>query len=548
MDSSSSQNAEWVAEMFASSFNPSSRPSPRTDRGAPGSVNPSKSYVLPVPQGFSVRVFKGPTLSSRSYPAQVDLDYRPMSRGDSLSRQPSSHGARQDTSRKLIKAPPEDYAFPSTDRRSYENKPPGMGNRYANHPGAAHDTFIYERPLSTKSYYPSDMMNDDAESVFSLCTQASGSSGSSSTLSTETPQSTGLYHFRTESPASDSDRSYSPPPGYAQRAYPYPPLRTYSPPSDITPPSRPQSAEANRGEYIPYASRPLPTPPVSTRLRKDSIMLASERASPPNVPTHTRPRLTLARPEERSFEHVPSQHVASYPSVPMQRSTDDRGYTAPRGIHSSSMQDGPDTYVSPPPISRSTSLKRNGSYNSVPLPPGLESVPGAYPTMQMGADEFYGETPAAHRGPPIAPQRRNSDGNQPHLMPPRPVRSNTEPPPRSVRWDENLICPSPILPCDRRKGFFNRRGDQLWTNEGAYRPAPHGQEYPPDLDDYPEPGEGWQNEEGVRIDLRHRRIPRIPVRPALKQTNYNYLEHINIAGLITSSPVSADEESADHAD
>jgi hypothetical protein len=26
-----------------------------------------------------------------------------------------------------------------------------------------------------------------------------------------------------------------------------------------------------------------------------------------------------------------------------------------------------------------------------------------------------------------------------------------------VRWDENLICPSPVFP-NRRKGWFNRRG------------------------------------------------------------------------------------------
>ncbi|KAF9261336.1 hypothetical protein L218DRAFT_503147 [Marasmius fiardii PR-910] len=89
---------------------------------------------------------------------------------------------------------------------------------------------------------------------------------------------------------------------------------------------------------------------------------------------------------------------------------------------------------------------------------------------------------------------------------------------RSVRWNKNLICPSPVLPCNRRKGWFNRRGDQLWTNSGSYKAAPAGQEYPPDLDSYPEYGEGWMNEEGVKIDMMHRLVPKAPLRSALKQT------------------------------
>ncbi|KAG6899928.1 hypothetical protein C0993_005230 [Termitomyces sp. T159_Od127] len=87
---------------------------------------------------------------------------------------------------------------------------------------------------------------------------------------------------------------------------------------------------------------------------------------------------------------------------------------------------------------------------------------------------------------------------------------------RTVRWNENLICPSPIFPHQRRKGWFNRRGDQLWTNDGAYKPPAQGQEYPPDLDGYPEHGDGWMNEQGVRIDIAHRLIPKVPLKSALK--------------------------------
>ncbi|KAF8633071.1 hypothetical protein AX15_001522 [Amanita polypyramis BW_CC] len=145
---------------------------------------------------------------------------------------------------------------------------------------------------------------------------------------------------------------------------------------------------------------------------------------------------------------------------------------------------------------------------------------GSTPTSR----EYASYTP---RPPSAAPEphRRYSDGDVPQAPPFLPVDASGRPLPQSalyarrcVRWNDNLICPSPVLPSQRREGWFNRRGDQLWTNDGIYMPVPAGQEYPPDLDDYPEYGEGWMSEKGVRIDMGHRLIPKTPLRPALKQT------------------------------
>ena len=61
--------------------------------------------------------------------------------------------------------------------------------------------------------------------------------------------------------------------------------------------------------------------------------------------------------------------------------------------------------------------------------------------------------------------------------------------------------------------------DQLWTNDGGYKSPSAGEEYPPELDDYPEPGEGWMNEENTRIDMNHWLIPKRPLRSALKETS-----------------------------
>ncbi|KAH8116053.1 hypothetical protein DFH11DRAFT_1256791 [Phellopilus nigrolimitatus] len=90
---------------------------------------------------------------------------------------------------------------------------------------------------------------------------------------------------------------------------------------------------------------------------------------------------------------------------------------------------------------------------------------------------------------------------------------------RTVRFSERLICPSPVPLDRRRKGWFNKKGDQLWTNDGVFVPPDPGTEYPVDLNEYPDVGAGWMNEECIRIDMQHRLVPKAPLRPALKRSN-----------------------------
>ncbi|KAI0259706.1 hypothetical protein BC834DRAFT_798100, partial [Gloeopeniophorella convolvens] len=148
----------------------------------------------------------------------------------------------------------------------------------------------------------------------------------------------------------------------------------------------------------------------------------------------------------------------------------------------------------PGPVNMQGSVRRDSV--SAPQPP----VP-----VRRASDPLPAGT-----APPLAPVRRASDAaprGQGQLVSTR------------VRFDdENLICPSPIPMHERRRGWHNRRGDQLWTNKGDYKPVPKGLEYPPDLAGYPDYGEGWMNEEGVRIDMQHRLIPKAPLRSALKRT------------------------------
>lgn len=355
----------------------------------------TQNFFLPAPSGFSVQVFKTPALPTRPYAAKVDVDYRPMTRVDSQSRQPHGHVPRQqETTRKLSKAPPPPPEDPGFVKRSYDYKH-GSG-RYAIHAAHVPGTYIYERSVSSKSEYhyaPSDVTTE-CDSIFSVNTQIS--SGSSSSSVTDSPPNTRMLQIKATSPSSEQTRTRSPP-SYQHRGTATFPLGHSCPSCGETSPL-PRPSSANKGDYISYPSRPLPTPPVSARVRKDSILLASERS----------------RPSDDAAAYA-DQHAISQPS-------------------------------------RSSSLKGNLSIN-IPPPPGLDAVPGShYPTLQgpvLDVESVY---------PPHLSHRRNSDGDHSQILPPRPMRSNTTPPARSVRWSDDLICPSPIFPSERRKGWFNRRG------------------------------------------------------------------------------------------
>ena len=101
------------------------------------------------------------------------------------------------------------------------------------------------------------------------------------------------------------------------------------------------------------------------------------------------------------------------------------------------------------------------------VPAALSGVPtrGATPyvkssiAVKAGGSSSSNSTNQEYVPPEQPTQRRYSDGDQ--NPPPRPVESSgrsSAPLIRSVRWTENLICPSPVPANQRRKGWFNRRG------------------------------------------------------------------------------------------
>ncbi|KAL1742467.1 hypothetical protein HDZ31DRAFT_43183 [Schizophyllum fasciatum] len=255
---------------------------------------------------------------------------------------------------------------------------------------------------------------------------------------------------------------------------------------------------------------PMPIPPLirersesprdrrtstSHRDRRDSVSasLRDRRDSTPTSPRDQR----MASLTVREPINIPPNHRVGTNAISRRPSTSSpiRPSAASPVRHSHPAPIYPPEPAHAPPAEYRESRQRNSRrFSDTDAPAPRSSSPDPLPV------------------PPPSNRRRHSDGEQ------TPTDGF-----RGVKWREGLVLPSPILTRDRRRGWYNRKGDQLWTNEGAYRPVLPGEEYPPDLDGYPDAGEGWMNEEGKRIDMQHRLVPKPPLRSVLKTNSGSLL-------------------------
>ncbi|GJJ10697.1 hypothetical protein Clacol_004924 [Clathrus columnatus] len=261
-------------------------------------------------------------------------------------------------------------------------------------------------------------------------------------------------------------------------------------PSGLPPPPPPPLIRTN------FNGRPLPPPPPPP----------SEFSNHPSSPRS--PRFSVD-------EHHPDAHF-SIPHHPQPYYEEEDPMEPPRpSLHVADpvfldVRDSPPQHVSSPldiPSVPNSPETLDSSFHSLsPSSSDSSSFNNRHPDDHRYYDAQQ-RSPAFSEHPPSLPSspriRRQSDFSAVSLTPKT----------RSVRFHDN-----PVLPhtSERRKGWFNRRGDELWDNEGSYVPAPEGDQYPADLQNYPEPGRGWMNEEGVVIDMK-RRLIRKKLRPVLKK-------------------------------
>ncbi|GBE89243.1 hypothetical protein SCP_1502510 [Sparassis crispa] len=511
------------------------------------------SKYFEVPRGFSVHVFKNPaTASSHTY-TPAGGKPNPVHGRPVVRSKPPAYPPRPDNERKnslIHPSPPADYDAAFVLNRSKPRK------NYGIYPSATdNNTYIYERSVSSasdilaSSHSSSSSDSDDSISGSAVSTEVSSTRASSSTETLETTALSVRAHVSNAVGAA---------PSAPLRATPSSGSAGATPDNNGTIPRVPlivsEETSPRFAALPPTFAVPIHLATVETVSDSDSDTVIDDP-----IVDITRPRRANAGGRDegrRDFSVVPSAAALS-----ARRDTD--GHSSSQQVSRS--RDSPETQQ----VTTSTALApaakcRYEDSSSLRAPPGL-----AVTTAYDGGDQLR----RVAAGSSSHPTSNSSDVRPPQRPPaiPLPVanrtggisesapavltrigegtpHNNRDSPSRTVerdaraestiplaratsafeggfgttsrrcvRWTENLVCPSPVPPSERRKGWFNRRGDQLWTNDGRYKSVEAGKDYPPDLVGYPEPNSGWMNENGVRIDMQHHLIPKPPLRSALKR-------------------------------
>ena len=317
------------------------------------------------------------------------------------------------------------------DSRAQERPWAGSPPNYDIHPSTSLDNY-YGYPLPSKSDHHSDLFNghddDSIDSPRSLCTNLStvsgdttdtGQSDSSDSPSPRTPIRVGIpVHFPIDNMADNNVNAITASPESAlSLSDGRPPSKRNSSPSrsisSVESGGSFRTRTISRSDYRPSVDIEY-APPSAYMYADDGVLedrLEAGLFRPP------RPGLSSNRSE---FRQSRGDSEGSSPTPYQRIPRESADHTPPQG----------------PPV---------------PPPPGLEFYHNAQGTP-------------TRTGPHPAPQRRHSDGE--HT-----VRTNTAsasqeynrstsapPPSRCVRWNKDLVAPSPIFASQRRKGWYNRRG------------------------------------------------------------------------------------------
>lgn len=201
--------------------------------------------------------------------------------------------------------------------------------------------------------------------------------------------------------------------------------------------------DRNRGERSSPSARPTPPaefdrrgPPASQGIYYSQPEYQNQAAQRPAAALS----MSASRAMDRTSSTIQVSSRAAPPDPTRARTYPDPAYGLPPPHEPvRRYSDGENPYDRAGSLSRSNAALGLKVMNPAPSPPPMHPVE----PIPLPASE---------------PHRRNSDGDQtPPLRLPLGGRSSA-PLLRSVRWNENLVCPSPIPTCQRRKGWFNRRG------------------------------------------------------------------------------------------
>ncbi len=377
-------------------------------------------YVLEVPRGFSVHVFKSPSPPAYPQSGAGKTDYiqsRPPPGNAPWKNSSPTYPSRPDPARKPSFGRGADFRGNQVldyerildNDRSKSQKPYGI------YPGVVPDTYVYERSISSASDLPgspSSSSSSDTEGDFAAQFSAEVSSIRASS-STETLEVTAFAAQNR-----DALSAVGPSP-YGARTQ----NRPVIPPTTVIPPS---------------SSSPIRNAPFETASDSDDGTVVDDieisRSAAPGIPQ-------------------PMMGMPVSVPAPIRRNPDERSTRpqAPRVAPSISRRESQSRSRSASPTG--FGLLADGDPN-LRLPPGLHfSAPS--PHVSVGGSGMY-RPPTA---PPTMGAQRPLAAGPPEAALSR-VVSNPEVSPnrRCVRWTEDLVCPSPVPSGQRRKGWFNRRG------------------------------------------------------------------------------------------
>lgn len=325
--------------------------------------------------------------------------------------------------------------------RALDVTPSKAQKPYTIYPGAIPDTYIYERSIASVSDLPG----------------SPSSSSSSDTDSIDTPIE--RCSIRARSSVETLEATL-----YTSQDGPISPGA--STPYDAFYPS------------APLTGRPLVVPPTTLPSAKyprfdddDSTVVSDEQDVPRSAAQST---IYSSRAPSTAPVVVPP---------PVRRNSDERASAAPAGVPAPVRRNSDERagVVVPPPTRRNSDERSSSRSTQAPVLTRRESAqpaprttsPTSYiagdPNMRLPPGLQYPAPPVApslsrrpSTSPPVTPgqQRSPTFDLQPARITPSGLEASATGPPgkRCVRWTEDLICPSPVPPGQRRKGWYNRRG------------------------------------------------------------------------------------------
>lgn len=393
-----------------------------------------------------MHVFKNPNPLSHtpsSKPADNHSRTPPSNVAWPISTTPSS---RSDSQRKHSLSVPQDtrgtlstHATPFDPKRS-KSRPYGI------YPSAIADTYIYERSMSSASDIlasadssSSSDESDLTESVVSLNIEISSTRASSSTETL------------------DSTLAPSPPqtPRRIEATPPRPSTSSAIPPTPVpaTELVRIRSQSPTSGRLNTQTSH---SPPSNLR-RRPTVETVSDDDSE-----------TVVSEEGREIDRLPGD-ASGGSSVRPTSGTAPRRSPQPEVLTPVSRSPN-DRLPAHPRIREAVAISRSSSRHANLSPVEYRGMSGSPPYDDPSLRTPPGLNGISNPVPP-ATSVRNSSSSSPHNHHLAPLHIGglvestvTISARRCVRWNDNLVCPSPIPRSQRRKGWYNCRGSVVVTN------------------------------------------------------------------------------------